>query len=300
MNCEQFTGLKKKLCEGWKVAEDGSGYRRLTDNEHKRFLAFLAGEKVPPLDKTGLNAPSINRTQRTQNAGVGTELEKLFDNFSFGTCGACAKLKNDMNRWGPNKCEEYRENILKRLEDNARKRPELKLLFNKRGAGIFVDQAIHNSRLLNQGLKAPTGIVGNLLSVAGRLISPKKIQKDTSTLTWAYGITTVPQRADQLFPRTVQSLKDAGFDTPHLFIDNCADPSIYDKYDLNYTCHSTKVGLFGNWGTAIWELYTSNPHADRYAIFQDDFVTYQNLRAYLEKQEYPKDGYCNLYTFHFR
>jgi glycosyltransferase involved in cell wall biosynthesis len=47
----------------------------------------------------------------------------------------------------------------------------------------------------------------------------------------------------------------------------------------------------------LWELYIRNPNADRYAIFQDDFVTYKNLRQYLDSQPYPKRGYWNLYTF---
>jgi len=32
-------------------------------------------------------------------------------------------------------------------------------------------------------------------------------------------------------------------------------------------------------------------------MFQDDFVTYRNLRAYLDSCSYPAKGYWNLYTF---
>jgi hypothetical protein len=32
-------------------------------------------------------------------------------------------------------------------------------------------------------------------------------------------------------------------------------------------------------------------------MFQDDFITYKNLRQYLESCEYPEKGYWNLYTF---
>jgi hypothetical protein len=49
--------------------------------------------------------------------------------------------------------------------------------------------------------------------------------------------------------------------------------------------------------TALWELYTLNPHADRYAVFQDDFVTCLGLKDYLEVSEWPGPGYLNLYTF---
>jgi hypothetical protein len=57
------------------------------------------------------------------------------------------------------------------------------------------------------------------------------------------------------------------------------------------------VKPYGNWALAMHELYYREPHADFYAIFQDDFITYPNLREYLEQSEMPKDGYLNLYTF---
>jgi len=47
----------------------------------------------------------------------------------------------------------------------------------------------------------------------------------------------------------------------------------------------------------LWELYLRDPLATYYAMFQDDFICYQNLRQYLEKCEYPNKGYWNLYTF---
>ena len=48
---------------------------------------------------------------------------------------------------------------------------------------------------------------------------------------------------------------------------------------------------------SLYELYIRNPLADRYAMFQDDFVTYRGLREYLEHCEYPEKGYLNCYTF---
>jgi hypothetical protein len=43
------------------------------------------------------------------------------------------------------------------------------------------------------------------------------------------------------------------------------------------------------------ELYIRNPNADRYIMFQDDLVTYKNLRQYLEEAKMPEDGYLNLH-----
>lgn len=113
---------------------------------------------------------------------------------------------------------------------------------------------------------------------------------------WSYGVTTVPSRFPDLLPRTLTSLSKAGFDRPRLFIDGIPRDvpgylSVYHK-----TFHDN-VKAFGNWVMAAWELYLHEPHADRFAVFQDDFVTYRGLRGYLEQCDYPKQGYWNLYTF---
>lgn len=118
-----------------------------------------------------------------------------------------------------------------------------------------------------------------------------------SSKKWAYGVTTVPDRANDLLPRTLESLRGAGFPTPRLFIDGECDPSIYDQYDLDKTFRGDNVRTFGNWVLAAWELYIRYPTYNRFAIFQDDFVTYRNLRSYLDSCKYPEKGYWNLYSF---
>jgi len=114
---------------------------------------------------------------------------------------------------------------------------------------------------------------------------------------WSYGVTTTPQRTNDLLPQTLQSLKLAGFDRPHLFVDGSDDSSKFAKYKLDTTLHFPNVRTYGHWVLSLWELYVLDPTADRYAIFQDDFVTYRNLRKYLEHCGYPSNGYWNLYTF---
>lgn len=116
---------------------------------------------------------------------------------------------------------------------------------------------------------------------------------------WSYGVTTVPSRRNTLLPRTLASLAKAGFDKPHLFIDKMEDEEglNYDGFDFVDTRHSPKLGVTGNWFLSLWELFIREPKADRYAIFQDDFVTYKGLREYLEKVSYPPRGYLNLNTF---
>ena len=117
-------------------------------------------------------------------------------------------------------------------------------------------------------------------------------------MNWSYGILTVPQRlADGLLQRTIISLVGAGFAQPRLFVDGCADASAYGRFGLPLTLRDPAMRVVGNWILSLWELLVRTPEADRYAVFQDDFVTYKNLRQYLEQTEYPKQGYLNLNTF---
>ena len=116
--------------------------------------------------------------------------------------------------------------------------------------------------------------------------------------TWAYGVTTVPERIENgLLKRTLDSLVLAGFPEPTIFIDG-EIPSPPEWLN-NYTAvHRTpKIRTMGNWVLSAWELYLRNPLAEWFGMFQDDFVTVRNLKAYLEQIEYPKSGYLNLYTF---
>lgn len=115
-------------------------------------------------------------------------------------------------------------------------------------------------------------------------------------LRWAYGVTAVRQRLDDgLLLRTLASLSSAGFDRPRLFVDG--DHSGFDKLGLEMTVRTPTIRTFGNWTLGLWELYVREPNAERYALFQDDFVTVRNLRQYLEAVPYQAKGYLNLYTF---
>lgn len=117
-------------------------------------------------------------------------------------------------------------------------------------------------------------------------------------LIWSYGVTTVKMRLDNgILERTLKSLADGGFDKPHLFIDGANDIEGFAKFGLDYTLRYPAARIAGNWMLSLYELYIRTPNADRFALFQDDFVTYRNLRQYLEKSPYPENGYCNLYTF---
>ena len=115
-------------------------------------------------------------------------------------------------------------------------------------------------------------------------------------ITWAYGITTVPERIDKEFTQTLHSLCDAGFPDPHIFVDGCDDPSLYSKFERRVSCTpKPPISIVGNWMLGMWELYVRDHKATYYAMFQDDILAVGNLREYLEKCEYPKKGYWNLY-----
>ena len=109
---------------------------------------------------------------------------------------------------------------------------------------------------------------------------------------WAYGITTVPERWDNLLVSSMASLAKAGFDRPHLFIDG----EVRTQPD-NSTQRRPRVGGWGNWALALAELWARNPKAERLAIFEDDILAVRNLRAYLERCPWPgKKSWLNLYT----
>lgn len=115
---------------------------------------------------------------------------------------------------------------------------------------------------------------------------------------WSYGVTTVSDRRDTLLPRTLASLRKAGFESPRLFVDGSKDIFGWERqFGLETTTRSTNLKTFGNWILALWELLIRNPKADRYALFQDDIVMYFNTRQYLDRCQFSEKGYWNLYTF---
>lgn len=121
-------------------------------------------------------------------------------------------------------------------------------------------------------------------------------------LNWTCGITTVPSRKDDLFPRTLASIEAAGFPKPTIFVDGASFKLAQwyeDKYaPLGYSVEVRRHRIYawGNWLLGLWDLYLRHPSYDRYAMFQDDVVFCKNLKRYLECSEYPSNGYWNLYT----
>jgi hypothetical protein len=130
-------------------------------------------------------------------------------------------------------------------------------------------------------------------------------QNSGKGMVWSYGVTAVASRAETLLPRTLASLAEGGFDRPHLFVDGCTPLQAareFSHFGLDMTIRGgSPVRVAGNWVLSLYELYYRNPLSDRYALFQDDFITYVGLREYLETcpvflPENNLKGYVNLYT----
>lgn len=147
-----------------------------------------------------------------------------------------------------------------------------------------------HSRAVEPGGQGPD----TLAETAKMTVTPRKPHRP---IRWAYGVTTVPARRYDLLPRTLESMKRAGFDNPRLFVDGVDDTSPdYSQFGLKVTRRDL-IRLAGNWVLGIYELYYRDPNCDRYALFQDDLVASKNLREYLDHCDYPQRGYWNLYTF---
>ncbi len=114
---------------------------------------------------------------------------------------------------------------------------------------------------------------------------------------WAYGVTTCAARLHTLLPRTLTSLANAGFDRPWVFADGVNPDEWKPEGVGGVTYRFPTIRTFGNWCLSLGELFLRNPHAQRFALFQDDAVFLKNLRGYLDACKLDPKTYWNLYTF---
>lgn len=105
---------------------------------------------------------------------------------------------------------------------------------------------------------------------------------------WAYGITTIPERAE-LLEATKLALKQGGFANPVVFADK-------GPVEGAATCRPSQLFTAGHWFLSLWELWVRQPEADMYAMFQDDLVCGRNLIQYLDRTCTQEKAYWNLYT----
>jgi hypothetical protein len=110
---------------------------------------------------------------------------------------------------------------------------------------------------------------------------------------WAYGVTCVPDRRQELLPATLRSLAIAGFPKPRLFVDG-GGVGWQQEFLLPVSVRG-ELGVFSSWHLALLELYLREPRADRYALFQDDIRCSKRLREYLERCKHA-GAYWNLFS----
>lgn len=273
-----------------------------TPERPTQIVAQLA--KVSQIEATwkGRDVPVVT------DEGPGTELKKLLEEIGLGlnkTRCNCEKHVKQMNEWGVEICKARRSEIVAWLDES---RSETGLFAQTRAYATALAKGLEISLL---------DPVGSLLDIAIKRATPERppVRAEKPVIfvperpsprrsaplreiSWAYGVTTVPERLrDGVFERTLTSLREAGYDAPRLFVDDCPDAAPYRRFGLEATTRYPRIRTFGNWALSLGELWIRYPQADRYAIFQDDFVTYKHLREYLSKVPYPDKGYLNLYTF---
>lgn len=216
--------------------------------------------------------------------GPGTKLKNILESLgvSASTGCKCRERMLAMNDWGVEECRRQREEILSWLRYEQ----------SQRGWGTFFKAAFYAATTRFISITDP---LGSILDEALR----QAALEEESTMLWAYGVTTVPERRKDLLPRTLASLVQAGFPAPRLFVDGESNPlSWKEEFQLEVTTRYPQIRVHGNWVLALEELYIRQPSASRFAIFQDDFVTYRNLRPYLEQATRTEEKvYWNLYTF---
>lgn len=113
-------------------------------------------------------------------------------------------------------------------------------------------------------------------------------------ISWIYGVTTVSQRRHDLLPKTLESLKNAGFPEPILFVDG-GNHEDYADLGLECVVRKSPVGSYANWAMAMTDLWFRSPTAQRYALFEDDILLCKNVRQYIDQVQMKEDTFLNLF-----
>lgn len=114
------------------------------------YCHICSREKIPYTDNNLTRILANNAKKETsiqiKPYATGTELKKLISWFPVPkgkNCRSCRDLEARMNKWGPIKCQEKMEYIIKKLQIAAKRR---KLPFSKRLVQLLVEKAIRNSQ----------------------------------------------------------------------------------------------------------------------------------------------------------
>lgn len=316
VDCVPNAGGKRCIHCGWVWPRKGPFPRRNCSTFRKSSKLVKRFDDIPIDAGPGANLHKLLKTR------LGAETELHCD---------CKKWIHRMNAWGPAECCKHIGQVVTALLGEAQRRkwkldgrPLLSaaarigtktpwgMKYARRWARSLVEEAIemaekesatklaNSSNQQNDGdpkpVPQPNPEPPKPNNPSKAAVAKQRAKKARKAVEWAYGITTVPSRVDKLLPRTLASLAKGGFDRPRLFVDGENDLGKYGQFGLDVTIRD-KIKMGGNHILALWELYLRQSHANYYALFEDDLITYKNLRQYLEQSQYPEKGYCNLYTF---
>lgn len=313
--CDQLIGRLRELCEGTanlplpiiNKYREHWGQPPLT--EETRPVVY-----VEPIHKTR------QKTLRLDGIGPGSELIRMYTEKGMPHCEACYQLACLMDAWGPDECTARLDGIVADIFPRAKQwvaenRPWINRLLPAivkdpeihRRIRSDVAEAIASSRMLIASApprpqkaattRATRPIQSNPCPGCNGSSKQAKGRRSGHNIHWAYGITATPSRSHTHLPRTVASLEMAGFSSPTIFMDDGNDFNATSFAGCMIVRRSIKLGAFGNFALTAWELYTRQPDADRFIIFQDDIVCYRNLREYLGSNTYQPKTYYNLYTW---
>jgi hypothetical protein len=192
-----------------------------------------------------------------------------------------------MDQLGVVGCEQQRDRLIKVLRDSGEK-------LNFWETIRTVTMAAKNGLLFKL---SPEGLFDEAMSRARKEMQELKEKRTVKTApkVWSYGVITTPLRRETLLPRTLRSLRLAGFDDPLLSVDNYTGED-YSQFGLRMTTHNKRVDNFANWYLTAVQVYLENPFADLYAVFEDDFVMSAGAREYLECSCKSEEEYYSLFT----
>lgn len=102
---------------------------RLSEKERERWCTFVDTDGPKPI------------------LGVGGVLKEMLAAIGISSCWSCVDTAGQMDRWGPDGCEEHMGEIVAIMERNANKKNWLRFIpFKQQGAELLVRRAISTVR----------------------------------------------------------------------------------------------------------------------------------------------------------
>lgn len=326
VNCEELPTVLRNICNGTARHSDGTPF---SIEQRKEIISRRM--RLPFSD---VELPESKIEHRKNVSRIGTILKEIIEKFNGEhiTCRDCKKDVERLNtlsskevllskaelartitsrgaekatKWYHRMAAKYAAEFVAKqiegwIEDACRMNDAEDLETTPIQCGSIMEYSVSN--FIEEVQEAILGaeLTGNKRQILAlhnnyELVKSKVIGwNGKKSLVWKYAVTTVPSRFETL-KVSLESLKNAGFDRPILFVDDVYS-DIYD-FGLEVVFRGKNLKTYSHWLLTLSELYLRNPEADRYAIFQDDVIFMKDLREFLERSDYPNHGYLNLFSF---